>query len=120
MSQTAKNKGASFHWILLRVLAVLLIGLSVWLGWFVYQAIGMDHAQFIELLSKPWNASAMIALALCSAAHGLLGVKEVVQDYIHNPTLKKIKMIAVRGAFLLFLLTIIGCVLVIKFNVAQA
>lgn len=113
MAEASKKKGGRGHWVALRVSAVGLLGLTVWAVWFMAQAIGADHAAFTELLARPWNAAAMIALIVLATVHMTLGVHEIVEDYIHHPALKRAKRIAGDAALSLVALACIGAVLVI-------
>jgi len=81
------------HFIGQRVSAVALIVLVLW-G--VYSALGlaqMDYAGAQAWARSPWHAIP-IAFLLCAALyHGQLGMRVVIEDYIHKPMTKNALLI---------------------------
>jgi len=94
--QPQKRHSAVPEWIALRASAVALVALFAWLVWFIAQAvqIGADHAAFVALLAQPGNAAAMAALVALACLHGALGGREILEDYIHHPAVKRASMAA--------------------------
>ncbi len=76
----------SHHWLMQRVTAVALVPLVVWFVISVINATsfhGIDGV--IYLLSSPFNAVCMILFLGAAIYHGTLGVKVVIEDYVHCP-----------------------------------
>jgi succinate dehydrogenase / fumarate reductase membrane anchor subunit len=68
----------------LRVGGAALAPLSLW---FIYAALGLVGAKQVSVLAflqKPLNAVLMGAFILLCAYHMTLGLKEVVEDYVHR------------------------------------
>lgn len=115
MSELTKKKVAGRGWIALRATAVLMGILSIWLFWFIANSIGLNHSQFLEFLSQPINAYLMIAFAVLATSHAIMGVHEIVLDYIESKTLQNIKMLSVKIILTLAMLAIIASVVKIAF-----
>ncbi len=99
--------GAVENWIRLRVTAIANALLAIWFFCFVKQSIGASHAEFIELLSHPAHAVAMLLFILSVFTHATLGCREIVEDYFHHEGLKIAKLI---GIYLFFTAAGITCV----------
>jgi len=76
-------KGTKTH-IGQRVSAIALIPLSIWLV-ISSIAISQDHAQpsVTSFITSPINICAAILLIIAFLYHGTLGMKVVIEDYIH-------------------------------------
>lgn len=94
--RTAKSRveglGSSHHgagtWIKERVSALALTLLTGWAVWFVWQVAGTGYDGAIAALRRPVNA-VLLALTLgVSIYHTQMGVRVIVEDYIHRPASK--------------------------------
>lgn len=88
--KTARGLGAAHegahHWLMQRITAVALIPLVLWFVSSVIKAAGYHGVEgVIYLLSSPFNAIAMILFLGVAIYHGTLGVKVVIEDYVHCP-----------------------------------
>ncbi len=72
------------HWWAQRVTAVALVLLTVWLvvSWLSIRSL--DYATLREWMSRGWNVVPLIALILAAAQHSYLGLKVVLEDYVHH------------------------------------
>ena len=71
-------------WWLERVSAVALVPLSLWLTASLIAFRGRNHAEFITWLSDPLASLLMILLLLALFVHLALGLKVVIEDYLHS------------------------------------
>lgn len=81
----AAHEGAH-HWLTQRITAVALIPLVVWFVVSVIKATsyhGLDGV--IYMLSSPVNAICMVLFLGTAIYHGALGIKVIVEDYVHCP-----------------------------------
>jgi len=102
------HSGVQQFWRL-RVSGVALGFLSIW---FTYAALGLVSANLVSVLAflqHPLNAVLMGAFMLLSAYHMTLGLKEVVEDYVHTNGMK---------IFLLLLTRVFGFAVAIGAGVA--
>jgi succinate dehydrogenase / fumarate reductase, membrane anchor subunit len=79
------------HWWMQRVTAIALIPLTIWFVISIKRATsyhGLDGV--IYLLSSPFNAIAMILLLSTAIYHGTLGIKVIIEDYVHGACSSKL------------------------------
>lgn len=94
--RTAKSRveglGASGHgagtWIKERVSALALTLLTAWAVWFVWQIAGGGYEGAVEALRRPINAVLLALTIGASFYHTQMGVRVIVEDYIHRPASK--------------------------------
>jgi len=81
------------HFIGQRVSAVALIVLVLW-G--VYSALGLAQADYAGAqgwIRSPWHAIPLAFLLSAALYHGQLGMRVVIEDYIHKPLTKNVLLI---------------------------
>ncbi len=84
--------------------AVALLPLSVWLVFFLDRLLKLSHAEMLAWLAKPQNAVFLAAYLLVSAYHAMLGLKVVIEDYIHTEWLKILSLLLVQLGLMLLVL----------------
>jgi len=102
---SAKGLGASGtgtqSWITLRVAGILLMLLTPWFAWFLYETAGASHEEFLELLARPWHAIGFVLFAVISFVHSRLGLDEIIEDYVSS---KVVKIPALIGIYFYYVL----------------
>lgn len=93
------------HWWLERVTAIALVPLTLWLAASLIMLAGSDHARFIDWLQSPLVALLMISLLISLFSHLALGLRVVIEDYVHCG-MKFVLLVMVR--FACFVLCIAG------------
>jgi|WetSurMetagenome_2_1015567.scaffolds.fasta_scaffold847068_2 succinate dehydrogenase / fumarate reductase, membrane anchor subunit len=83
----AAHSGVGHFWRQ-RVSAVALIPLSVWFAISAVGLIGATRAEVLSFFFNPVNAVLMAAFLLIGLYHMVLGLQEVILDYIPHPGLK--------------------------------
>jgi succinate dehydrogenase / fumarate reductase membrane anchor subunit len=81
------------HFIGQRVSAVAMIFLILW-G--VYAALGLAQADYATArgwMASPWHALPLAFLLSVGLYHGQLGMRVVIEDYIHKPATKNVLLI---------------------------
>lgn len=92
--------GGVEHWIAQRSTALALIPLVIW---FVFSAVCLkdaSYAEFTAWLAQPLNAILMIGLVLAALYHGVLGVRVITEDYVHNEGIKIPKLMITNIVFI--------------------
>lgn len=85
------------HWLAQRITAIALIPLTFWFVSSVIKATGVHGLQgVVFLLSSPFNAIGMILFLGVAIYHGTLGIKVVIEDYVHCPCGKMVLEIATK------------------------
>ena len=105
------NSGTG-HWWAQRVTAVALLILG---GWFLYSIAHLDnfaHSAMLDWAGRPFNSVTLLLLSLTLAWHSGLGVQEVLEDYVHGPSVKVGSLLLNRIAHAL--LAIVAAVAILK------
>ena len=104
------------HWWMQRVTAVALVLLGAWFAWSVQCLVGADHGAFVAWMARPANSLLLVLLVIAGFYHGWLGVRVVVEDYVHASAARMatlaicagIAWLAAAGAVLAILRTGMG------------
>ena len=67
-----------------RLTAVANVPLVLFLIWSIVTHIGADYATVKAYLARPLVAAAMLALVISAAIHMRIGLKEIIEDYVHG------------------------------------
>ncbi len=107
----AKGLGAAgtgtVTWIIQRFTAIALIPLVVWFAYFVIQAAEYRDFEIItSMFISPFTAIALSLFIGVGIYHGNIGMKEIIEDYVHCHSLKACLIIALH--FFSFLTGIAG------------
>ena len=86
-------------WVTERISALALVPLSIWFVFAIATAAASGYADVRTALAQPWNASLMAAFVLCLFHHGALGLRVVVEDYVHTPWLEVSLQLAIKLVF---------------------
>ena len=99
------------HWWIERVEAVALVPLTIWFIFSLLHLVGASHQAVIDWLSSPLSMVLMLLLIVTTFHHFSLGVQSVLDDYVHQPTIKMWSVFAIKGACVLLALLCIVSVL---------
>ena len=77
-------KQGSAHWWAQRVSSAALLLLSPWFLVFALGVVGADRFMIQMMLSRPVNASLMVAWVLALFWHAQQGLQVVIEDYVHG------------------------------------
>jgi succinate dehydrogenase / fumarate reductase membrane anchor subunit len=86
------------HWWIERVEAVALVPLTIWFIFALLHLVGAPHQAMIDWLSSPISMVLMLLLIVATFHHFSLGVQSVLDDYVHQPTIKMWSIFAIKGA----------------------
>ena len=73
------------HWIKERVSSIALIPLTIWGLWSGAELAGGGYPGMARWISSPLNAVLLGLLVLVGLYHMQLGLRVVVEDYVHKP-----------------------------------
>ncbi len=96
----ASTRQGSHHWLMERVTSVALIPLSLW---FIVAAVSLSGASYLEVrawLATPVNSTAMLLLIIATVWHAILGVRVIIEDYLHDETTKLASLMAANFALI--------------------
>jgi succinate dehydrogenase membrane anchor subunit len=72
------------HWWVQRLTSVALVPLTVWFVVSLLSLPSYGHATVTAWIQQLWTAVFLILLVLTAAWHSQLGVRVVVEDYVHG------------------------------------
>lgn len=83
------------HWWLQRLSSVALVPLSVWFTVSLLALPVLDHPTLYAWVHQSSTALLLILLVLIGAWHSQLGVRVVIDDYVHAPGPRTVTLVAV-------------------------
>jgi len=107
------------HWWMQRLTSVALVPLSVWFVVSLLSLPSFDHATVVAWMSGSWTALLLILLVLVAAWHSQLGVRVVVEDYVHGAGARTVTLVGALFAHTLIAAAGVFAVLRVAFGAAQ-
>jgi succinate dehydrogenase / fumarate reductase membrane anchor subunit len=89
------------HWWTQRLTSVALVPLSIWFVVSLLTLPSLDHATVVAWMSQSWTALLLIILVLVATWHSQLGVRVVVEDYVHGTGARTVTLVAMLFAHVL-------------------
>lgn len=87
----------SQHWLMQRITAIALVFLVIWFVVSVKDAVQIHGLQgVLYLTASPLNAIALLLLLVTAVYHGSLGVKVIIEDYVHCQVFSRVLDILIR------------------------
>ncbi|MBS0236244.1 MAG: succinate dehydrogenase, hydrophobic membrane anchor protein [Proteobacteria bacterium] len=93
-SDTAKIQGlgsarsGAYQHIIQRVTALALIPLSVWFVVSIIILMRSSNEKMVEFISSPAHLVAMILMTIWGMAHGMIGIRMIIEDYVKYELLR--------------------------------
>jgi succinate dehydrogenase / fumarate reductase membrane anchor subunit len=97
-SRAAHGAKGAGHWWAQRVRTVALIPLAVWFAVALCRLPAFDYPAVSAWMAGRWTAVLLLLLVVNVAWHSVVGVQEVIEDYVHGPRIKPAALIAVKLA----------------------
>lgn len=72
------------QWWAERIAAVALIPLTLWLAASLIRLTGSDYASVLSWLQSPWVTLLLVLLLISLFSHLALGLRVIIEDYIHS------------------------------------
>ena len=85
------NEGVH-HWWVQRLTSVALVPLTVWFVVSLLSLPSYDHTTIVAWMGQLWTAVLLILLVLAATWHSQLGVRVVVEDYVHGSGTKTLML----------------------------
>lgn len=104
-------KSGTQHFWYQRMTAIALVPLILWFVWAVVRYAGAPYTDVIAFLSDPVSGIAMAMLVVVGLFHMLLGVKVVIEDYIHREATKIALLVLLHFAVFAIAVTCVVSVL---------
>jgi len=81
---TGSAKEGVHHWWLQRLTSIALIPLSIWFVVSLLSLPTLDHVAVVAWMAGSWTALFLALFILAATWHSQLGVRVVVEDYVHG------------------------------------
>jgi len=72
------------HWWLQRLTSIALVPLTIWFVVSLLSLPSFDHVTVITWVAQTWTALLLSLFILVTTWHSQLGVRVVVEDYVHG------------------------------------
>ena len=105
-------KDGVHHWWLQRLTSIALVPLTIWFTVSILSLPSLDHVTVISWMAQSWTALLLIVLVLVATYHSQLGVRVVVEDYVHNSGMKTLTLVTLT--FVHGLLAVAGVFAILK------
>jgi succinate dehydrogenase / fumarate reductase, membrane anchor subunit len=81
---TGSAKEGVHHWWLQRLTSIALVPLTVWFVVSLLSLGSFEHVAVITWMAQSWTALLLVLFILVATWHSQLGVRVVVEDYVHG------------------------------------
>ncbi len=109
-------KSGTHHWWMQRLTAVVLVPLSLWFVASLLTVVTADHATVVAWLRSPVVAILACAFIVAVFYHGQLGIRVVLEDYVHSEAWKLAAIVVTMFLSLLLAIASLFAVLSIAFG----
>jgi succinate dehydrogenase / fumarate reductase, membrane anchor subunit len=106
------------HWWQQRLTSIALVPLMVWFAVSLLSLPSLGHATLVAWMSQSWTALLLILLVLIAAWHSQLGVRVVVEDYVHDAGARTLTLVVIGFAHVLLAAAGVLAVLKVAFGAA--
>jgi succinate dehydrogenase / fumarate reductase, membrane anchor subunit len=111
-------KGGVEHWVVQRVTAVALVPLALWFVAAIIQLVGADFDAMQNWVGRPLPAIGLVLLLIATFYHAAIGLRVVIEDYVHSELARLGLMILAQLAC--FALAVAGIVAVLTLALGAA
>jgi succinate dehydrogenase / fumarate reductase membrane anchor subunit len=97
----ASARHGAEDWWAQRVTALALVPLSVWFCVSMLLTPAMSYFGVRAWMTRPWNTVFLVAFILVAAYHSYLGLRVVVEDYVHEAGMRIALVLLIRFVYTL-------------------
>jgi len=72
------------HWWMQRLTSIALVPLTIWFVVSLLSLPSFEHVTVISWIAQSWTALLLILFILVATWHSQLGVRVVIEDYVHG------------------------------------
>jgi succinate dehydrogenase / fumarate reductase, membrane anchor subunit len=117
LGQGAARNGVR-HWWQQRLTSIALVPLTVWFAVSLLSLPSLGHPALVAWMSQSWTALLLILFVLIAAWHSQLGVRVVVEDYVHDVGARTLTLVVIGFAHVLLAAAGVFAVLKVAFGAA--
>ncbi len=101
-------KEGAVHWWMQRMTSVALTPLALWFGFSLACLPDLSHATVATWMREPLTAVLLVAFLIAGCYHMALGLRVIIEDYVHVAAIKVSVIVLVELSS--FLLALVGIV----------
>jgi succinate dehydrogenase / fumarate reductase membrane anchor subunit len=116
VSGLGSAKDGVHHWWLQRLTSIALVPLTIWFTVSILSLPSMDHVTVMAWMAQSWTALLLIVLVLVATYHSQLGVRVVVEDYVHTTGMKTLTLVILTFAHALLAVAGVFAILKVAFG----
>ena len=109
-------KNGVHHWWLQRLTSIALVPLTIWFTVSILSLPALDHVTVVAWMAQSWTALLLMVLVLVATWHSQLGVRVVVEDYVHGSGMKTLTLVVLTFAHALIAVAGVFAVLKVAFG----
>ena len=113
----ASKSGTEDFWNI-RLTSIALVPLTVWFVVSLLTLPSLGYGTLVAWMSQSWTALLLILLVLTAAWHSQLGVRVVVEDYVHGTGARTLTLVMLGFAHVLLAAAGVFAVLKVAFGAA--
>jgi succinate dehydrogenase / fumarate reductase membrane anchor subunit len=106
------------HWWMQRLTSIALVPLSIWFAVSLFSIPAMDRVTVSAWMAQSWTAMLLILLVLVATWHSQLGLRVIVEDYVHSSGTKTLTLVTLGFAHVLIAAAGVFAVLKVAFGAA--
>jgi succinate dehydrogenase / fumarate reductase membrane anchor subunit len=103
------------HWWVQRLTSVALVPLAAWFTVSLLSLPALDHTTVIAWMGQSWTSLLLILFVLIATWHSQLGLRVVVEDYVHGGA-KTVVLVLVTFAHALIAVAGVFAILKVAFG----
>jgi succinate dehydrogenase / fumarate reductase membrane anchor subunit len=107
------------HWWLQRLTSIALVPLTIWFVVSLLALPALDYVTVTVWMSQTWTALLLVLFVLVATRHSQLGVRVVVEDYVHGAGARTLTLVILAFAHVLLAAAGVFAVLRIAFGAAR-
>ena len=111
-SRYGNGKSATRHFFTQRVTGAINIVFLLFLLFIVVRLAGQDRTDVAALLGNGWVGVPFAGLFAIVCVHMRIGMREVIEDYVHDPRLNRLSLSL--NSFAALLIGLVGVVSILK------
>jgi succinate dehydrogenase / fumarate reductase, membrane anchor subunit len=116
VSGLGSAKGGAHHWWMQRLTSIALVPLTVWFTVSILSLPSLDHVTVVSWMAQSWTSLLLILLVLVATYHSQLGVRVVVEDYVHNSGMRTLTLVTLTFAHTLLAVAGVFAILKVAFG----
>jgi succinate dehydrogenase / fumarate reductase membrane anchor subunit len=107
-------KAGFHHWWLSRLTAIALVPLTLWFVFALASLSSMEYVDFVAWVRSPLVTALLLVTLAVTVYHMMLGLRVILEDYVHVEWLKVSSIIVMNFASIL--VAALGLVAILKIS----